>query len=151
METLTAHRELCRRCMQPQFGCYCQHIQSFDPQIKFLILIHPIEVRRRIATGRMAHLCLENSELIAGQDYTHNQRLNTLLEDNRYSPIVLYPGPRSVDITHSTVDEKLALFTKNKIPMIIVIDGTWTTAKKMIGKSKNIISLPRLCFIPTQP
>ncbi|MBY0316006.1 MAG: DTW domain-containing protein [Bdellovibrionales bacterium] len=151
MEIINTQRELCRRCRQPRFGCFCEHIQCFDPQLKFVILIHPIEVRRRIATGRMAHLCLKESELIEGQDYTHDKKLNTLLADDRYSPIVLYPGAQSFDISRASHDEKRALFPNGKIPMILVIDGTWCTARKMIHQSKNIQSLPRFCFTPDKP
>lgn len=141
-------RQLCETCMQPDFGCYCAHIQKFDPKIKFAILIHPIEVKRRIATGRMSHLCLENSALICGQDYTYNIQVNQILENPKYQPLVLYPGRTSINLTNTSAQHKSEIFDKEKEPVIFVIDGTWATARKMIRLSRNLHSLPRICFTP---
>ena len=140
------YRQLCLRCLQPRFSCYCEHVQRFDPKIKFVILIHPIEMRRRIATGRMSHLCLENSHLIMGQDYTRNMQVNELLEDNRYQPMVLYPSRLSMNLSQMPEEKKTYLFDPKKIPLIFVIDGTWGTARKTMHQSQNLKHLPRLSF-----
>lgn len=144
------YRNLCTRCLQPEFGCYCQHVQGFDPKIKFVILIHSLEFKRRIATGRMSHLCLENSELICGQDYSSHQRVNQLIEDPKYQPVVLYPGRTSLNLTEASCDEKQNYFVSDKTPLIFVIDGTWATARKTMHLSQNLKSLPRVCFTPTR-
>ncbi|MFN8944039.1 MAG: DTW domain-containing protein, partial [Pseudobdellovibrionaceae bacterium] len=94
-ENNSSRRLLCSKCVQPQFSCYCNNIQKFDPKIKFVILIHPIEVRRRIATGRMSHLILENSELISGQNYSENSEVNKILNDENYYSVMHYPGRQS--------------------------------------------------------
>lgn len=77
------------RCLQPDYGCYCGHIQRFDPKIEFVILIHPIEVRRRIATGRMSHLILENSHLISGENYTDHPLVNELIQSQSHQSVIL--------------------------------------------------------------
>lgn len=142
------HRNLCVRCMQPQFGCFCVHIRKFDPHIKFIILIHPIELKRRIATGRMAHLCLENSELLVGHDYTDNARVNELIANTKYQPAVLYPGRMSLNLSSLSAPEKASLFASQNTPLLFVIDGTWATARKTMHLSKNLRKLPRLSFTP---
>lgn len=142
------YRVLCQQCMQPSFSCYCSLVQKFDPKVKFVILIHPIERRRRIATGRMAHLCLENSELITGQDYTYDQQVNKILTDSRYQAFVLYPGRNSVNLTEVSTTEKTKIFSPKKIPVVFVIDGTWNTARKTMRLSRNLNQLPRVCFTP---
>lgn len=143
-------RKLCIRCLQPQFGCYCHDVQTFDPKIKVVILIHPIEVKRRIATGRMSHLCLKNSHLIKGQDFTNNQELDSVLSDPRYQPVVLYPGSHSANISEIAVDQQRQMFSSEKTLALIVIDGTWATAGRMIRQSQNLIDLPRICFTPSR-
>jgi DTW domain-containing protein len=147
LENTPKTRDLCVMCMQPSFGCYCAEIQKFDPQIKFVILIHPIEWKRRIATGRMSHLCMHNSELIVEQDYTNCNRVNELLTDSRYQPMVLYPGQKSLNLTGVT-QEKIDLLVGSQVPMIFVIDGTWATARKTMRLSRNLNTLPRVCFTP---
>lgn len=145
------YRSICPRCVQPSFGCYCHKVHSFDSNINFVILIHPIEVQRRIATGRMSHLCLQNSYLIEGQDYTHNPLVNHLVSDPNYFPVILYPGQNSTNLTELSYSEKTSKFSTSKKLRIFVIDGTWATAKKMIRQSENLKHLPRVCFTSPKP
>lgn len=145
------YRDLCVSCMQPGFSCFCSHVRAFDPKIKFVILIHPIEVKRRIATGRMSHLCLQNSELLMGQDYSRHDRVNAILQDPQNDCVILYPGPRSLNLTQAGPQEKRALFELGKTPVVFVIDGTWATAGKMIHQSRNLQTLPRVGFTPPGP
>lgn len=145
------YRELCTVCIQPTFSCYCRHIQAFDARIDFVILIHPIEVHRRIATGRMSHLCLMNSHLIMGQDYSADKRVNELIEDPERYPVILYPGRQSTNLSLLNDSEKASLFPKNKKLTIFVIDGTWATARRTIRQSKNLSPLPRISFSPEKP
>ncbi len=142
------YRVICLACRQPNYSCYCAHIQKFNPFIKFVILIHPLEVRRRIASGRMSHLCMEDSELIVGGDYSENQRVSEIVNDPDYFPVILYPGVSSVNLTPLSFEERAQLFPKDKKLVIFVIDGTWNTAKKTVKLSKNLKGLPQICFSP---
>ncbi len=141
-------REICFECFQPTFNCYCSHIQKFDSKLKFIILIHPIEVKRRIATGRMSHLCLENSDLIAGHDYSRNKRVNDILENSSYHSMLLYPSASSMNLTPLSFESRAEVFPKDKTPVVFVVDGTWNTAKKMMSLSENLKKIPKICFTP---
>lgn len=145
------YRELCARCIQPIFSCFCQHIQEIDAQIQFVILIHPIEVRRRIATGRMAHLCLKNSFLISGQDYTNDKIVNEILADSNSHSVLLYPGQNSVNLSPLNEDQRKDLFPVGKKLTVFVVDGTWATARRTVRQSINLQTLPRVCFSPAKP
>jgi len=144
-------RELCYRCLQPENTCYFRHIQSFASEFKFVILIHRLEVRRRIATGRLSHLCLQDSHLLMGYDYSANVTLNALLEDPQFAPMVLYPGRKAQNLSPMSVSARRAIFPSGKKPLIVVIDGTWGTAKKMLRRSRNLRDLPQICFTPDKP
>ena len=144
-------RTYCRTCVRPIRTCYCEHVQTFDPKIEFVILIHRLEVRRGIASGRMSHLCLENSKLIMGYDYTHDERVNAILGDPAKYPVILFPGPTSANLSHMSMSEREMVFPKDKQLVVFVIDGTWSTAGKTLRRSKNLHHLPRICFIPTGP
>ncbi|WP_413289188.1 tRNA-uridine aminocarboxypropyltransferase [Bdellovibrio sp. HCB337] len=150
-EKAPKYRELCTQCIQPVFSCYCKHIQKFDSNIQFVVLIHPIEVRRRIATGRMAHLCLENSHLIMGQDYSREVTVNRLLQDPDNHCVILYPGKQSKNLSPMSEAERSSLFPQNKKLTVFVIDGTWATARRTIRQSQNLNKLPRICFSPERP
>jgi DTW domain-containing protein YfiP len=148
-------RVLCETCRQPNFSCYCPDVEAFDPRLQFAILIHPIESRRRIATGRMSHLSLHHSLLIEGQDFSHNPRVNALLKDPTKDCRILYPGPQSVNLSELSPLERQqhlpTLRNPARQPVIFVVDGTWATARKMIRQSQNLARLPRICFTPTTP
>lgn len=145
------YRCICSTCFQPDFSCYCSQIHNFDPKINFVILIHPVEVKRRIATGRMSHLCLKNSYLIKGQNYSGNSLVDGLIQDSEYHSVMLYPGASSKNISLTFENEKKNLFPQDKKLRIFVLDGTWATAKKMLKHSENLKSLPRICFSPSKP
>ncbi len=51
--------------------------------------MHPIEMKRKIATGRMSFLSLENSEIIVGYDYSENIRINELISNPENHCMVL--------------------------------------------------------------
>lgn len=147
-QELPQYRNLCVTCLQPDFSCYCQFVQKVNPNIKFVILIHPIEFRRRIATGRMAHLSLENSLLVMGQDYTNNKQINQIICDPDTQSVILYPGQKSLNLTTDFEKAKTSLFLQNKKLALFVIDGTWATARKTMRLSQNLKQLPRVGFIP---
>lgn len=149
-QELSRGRRLCLACLQPPFGCYCADVRPFDPKILFSILIHPIEARRKIATGRMAHLCLRGSRLLRGQDFSESAAVDALVGDPALHPVVLYPGPNSIDLTAASEDERCALIPPGKRLAVFVLDGTWWTARKM-ARSRNLESLPRIAFLPDRP
>ncbi len=147
-----AHRgSLCLACLRPTLTCCCRYILPFDPKIRFVILIHVREAQKRIATGRLSHLCLQNSLLLNGYDYTHDRRVNTLLENPALHSVVLYPGKNSENLSALSLEKRKTLFPTNKELVVFVVDGTWTTARKTMQRSENLISLPRICFEPSSP
>lgn len=148
LENAPRYRHLCTKCFQRDQKCYCELVQPFDPGIKFVILIHPIEVKRKIASGRMTHLSLKKSELIKGENYTYNTRVNEILDDPLNQCMILYPGRNSFNITNRTDECRLS---PDKKTVLFVIDGTWATARKTMRLSQNLRSLPQICFTPPRP
>src|SRR5947207_2302531 len=95
-------RENCLTCRRPLGHCYCARIRKIHTPVKFVILIHHIEVRRKIATGRMAHLCLADSVLIPGSDYTQDVQVNAILADPDNHCVLLYPGKGALNLSENT-------------------------------------------------
>lgn len=141
-------RGLCLRCLHSALTCYCHVIRRFDPGLRFGILIHGREAQKKIATGRLAHLSLERSELLPGYDYSNHPRVNEILTDPGLFPVVLYPGEGS---TNLTTPGALASVPAGRELFVFVIDGTWTTARKTMQRSANLAALPRICFAPDRP
>ena len=136
-------REVCYRCMRPLDNCYCSTARDVECRVKFVFLMHPKEAKRqRTGTGRLAKICLPESEIIMGIDFTNNDRLNQLLSDPRYFPVLMYPGEKAWNAKKEGFKEAVG----NKTLLVIIIDSTWFCSKKMIRTSQNLHSLPRLSF-----
>ncbi|EPZ51991.1 DTW domain protein [Bacteriovorax sp. BAL6_X] len=145
LKDTNSYRIKCMGCSRPKTLCVCSLIKTSQIRSKIVILIHPMEAKKeKLGTGRITHTGLANSELIMGIDFTSDKKVNDLLNDESYYPMVLYPGEDALNISAPSSEEVELL--KNKIPLIFVIDGTWPCAKKMMKLSTNINQLPRISF-----
>lgn len=133
----------CQKCFRPESTCLCRYTKEIDPGIKFLFLIHPKEMKKqRTGTGILSHITLKDSEILMGIDFTQSKRLNELLNDPKYYPVLLYPG----DDAWTAQKEGLSQATENKTILAIIIDGTWFCSRKIIEKTPNLLKLPKLSF-----
>jgi len=111
--------------------------------------MHPKEARKtRNGTGRLAHLALENSEIVPGIDFSKSPRIQELLEDQRFRPTILYPGQTSKNISSFAAED---LTSEGKQLLVFVVDGSWTAAKKMMKLSGNLHRLPRISISSGRP
>ncbi|MBP5752857.1 MAG: DTW domain-containing protein, partial [Treponema sp.] len=85
--------DICFKCLRPLASCFCSDLKQVDTSIKFVFLMHPKEAKRqRTGTGRLASIRLPGSLILVGVDFTDNPHLNALLNDEKYYPVLLYPG-----------------------------------------------------------
>jgi DTW domain-containing protein YfiP len=142
-------RQFCYQCYRPKKNCLCSDINAFDTRTRFVILMHPKEARKvKLGTGRLTHLCLKNSEILLGVDFTEDQRINRLIKDPANYPVILYPGENSTDISEFPFPDSDA--DQKKI-LVFVVDASWTLAKKMLKLSTNLHDLPKIHFRPQGP
>ncbi len=134
-------REICYKCYRPKTSCVCEHIiNPIKTNTKFVILMHPKEFRKtKNGTGHMTNNSLENCELYVGIDFSNHNRVNELLNDEKYEAFVLYPDTNSIKLN----TQKLP---SDKIPLIFIIDSTWPCSKKMLRVSTNLQNLKKVSF-----
>ena len=141
--------ERCFKCFKPKSVCLCKYSRELDTGVKFVFLMHPKEFKRqRTGTGYLSHNCLKDSEIIVGLDFTTNKRLQELLSDEKYFPVMMYPGNDACTVNE--LKPKLfdgTLNGKNKTLLIIILDATWFCSKKMIEHNPFLMELPKLSFI----
>ena len=112
--------------------------------------MHPLEAKHPVGTGRMTHRCLANSDLWVGADFAECPKVNALLSDPSVYPVLLFPSPSSVDLSSLEPAARVDVFPKDREPVLIVLDGTWRLAKKMLFHSPNLQKLPQVCFKPSR-
>jgi len=109
------------------------------------------EKKRGIATGRMAHLCLSNSYLFEGRDFTRNAGVNALIADEDNHCVLLHLNHRSTNLTLLDPADRVKAFPKGKRLVVFILDGTWGEVKKMRRLSTNLHGLQTICFTPSTP
>ncbi len=136
-------REICYKCFRAKDNCFCKYIREIDSGVKFVFLMHTKEAKRqRTGTGRLASLSLKDSEIITGIDFSKNERVRSLLSDEKYFPVVLYPGEDAMSAKSEGLSKKI----EGKTLLVFVIDATWFCAKKIIKLNPEILNLPKISF-----
>jgi DTW domain-containing protein YfiP len=107
-----------------------------------VILQHPRESIVPINTARIAELALPNSERHVGVEFGASPRLREVLADAEAPPILLFPGPGARD---------LALEPPAHPVTLVVVDGTWWQAQKLLKKNPALAALPRYALAPATP
>ncbi len=88
----------------------------------------------------MAHLALPNSELRVGLDFAADPVVMAALAGD--TPYVLFPGAEAQD---------LAALPRERPLTLIVVDGTWWQARKLLKLNPALAALPRVTFNPRRP
>jgi DTW domain-containing protein len=133
-------RTVCRRCQRPQSACFCDRLASLSSRTRACFLQHPREARVAIGTARMAHLSLTNSELHQGVDFAAHPRVRALAAAE--GTALLFPGDGAVDP---------AALSSRPPRTLIIVDGTWSQARKVVKRNPFLLSLPRIGLSPAQP
>lgn len=134
-------RPMCARCMRPQRVCVCAQLPHLRTQNTHVVLLqHPRESHTGIGTAKLAHLSLPGSLLKAGLDFSADVQVQGQV--NKAPAYVLFPGPEAIAIADLPTDKPITL---------IVVDGTWWQAKKLIKLNPWLEQLPRVSFQPTAP
>lgn len=123
----------CPRCLRPQTHCLCSLIPSLDSRTRVLLLQHPSEVNHALNTARLAALGLNNAELIVAEVFDD---LPVLLNQPGYQAQLLFPADDA---------QPLQAYTASDLPLLLVVpDGTWRKARKMLHLNPLLAALPRV-------
>lgn len=98
--------------------------------------------RQRTGTGNLSRLCLKDSEILVGCEFEHNQRLQELIHNPKYFPVMMYPGEEA----WTAKKEGFGTALNGKTLLVIILDSTWFCAKKLIEHNQFLLDLPRLSF-----
>jgi DTW domain-containing protein len=135
----------CEHCLLPQPDCICFAKPTPCAKSAFLFLMYTGECFKPTNTGRLiADVALDNHAFV--WDRTEpDPALLALLSDPAYQPIVIFP-------TQYAEPERCIrqIDDNGKVPLFILLDGTWREAKKMFSKSPYLNQFPVLGIQPEQ-
>lgn len=139
------HRAMCDRCRRPASVCYCAHLVSLETRTRVLLLQHPRERKTPIGTARLAHLCLPASELHVGVSFDDDAAVRAAFAQAEAAgrpAYLLFPGAKAVDLADANVRGPITL---------VVVDGTWWQARKLLKRNAVLAALPQIRFTPPAP
>ncbi|MCC6077125.1 tRNA-uridine aminocarboxypropyltransferase [Pseudomonas sp. GCM10022188] len=135
-------RARCPRCMRPLTHCLCPLIPHLESRTRVLILQHPDETGHALNTARLAALGLANAELRVGETFAELPAELAGVE-----AWLLFPGETALGV------ERLAA-TDAGVPVerwLIVPDGTWRKARRLLHCNPWLAQLPRLTLEEARP
>lgn len=135
--SLTAVREArptCYKCLRPQTHCVCLLVPQFRAHCNLLILQHPHERRKYHSTTKLVLRAIENASLVRGIEFDPDAILRRL---GAQRPYLLYPTSDAHDCESLTLDEDST---------VIVVDGTWDEAQKIVFRNPLLRTFPAISF-----
>jgi DTW domain-containing protein YfiP len=105
-----------------------------------LILQHPDEHRHALNTGRLAALGLQRAELLVGEEFPQLDAIVSAFA----TVCLLFPGDNGKTPQPSANPG-------GEPALLIVPDGTWRKARKILHRNPVLSTLPRLCLPPGAP
>lgn len=144
-------RVTCYRCFWPQHLCWCGSITPIETRTRFVLLMHPKEFKKeKAATGRLTHLCLQQSEIHCGIGFDQDASVQALIADPANYPVLLYPGREAIDLAAGDSADFAARIGTRRL-VVFLLDATWALGRKMLRLSPSLQRLPRIMFTPTAP
>lgn len=135
MNTIRGQRsERCSQCNLPIQWCFCSQTEAVAIPTRILLLRHPKEKYRSSGTGFLPSLCVQRFQIVEPDEL---DGLLNLLE----KPVALLFPP------DGDSDGRLPDYLPNRIEglkTLIVPDGSWSEARRMVRRSSNLRSLPRV-------
>ena len=139
-------RACCARCDRPSVVCVCSHITILPSRTRVLLLQHPREHRVGVGTARLAHLALPSSTLRVGLDFGGDPVVRAALA-GAAPAYVLFPGPAAIDVAELPRGPARELAPEGALTLV-VLDGTWSQARKLLHLNPALAALPRVAFTP---
>ena len=109
---------------------------------QLLILQHPSEVKHAKNSVRLLPLSLSKVQVIVGETSADFAELKVWLQQQTKPVYLLYPSEQSQDLSQAQQGEDAIL---------IVLDGTWRKAHKMLMLNPWLLDFTHLSISPTRP
>lgn len=135
----------CEGCNLPELNCLCPYQVKADSTAQVWLLTHSIEHYKPTNTGRLIGDVLTQTKVFTWYRTAPDEELVALLEDPRYAPFVIFPDDQP-DYADRVVDINAVHAVKQqaRIPVFVILDGTWRQARRMFRKSPYLDTLPVL-------
>ncbi|HEX9446015.1 MAG TPA: tRNA-uridine aminocarboxypropyltransferase [Candidatus Binatia bacterium] len=130
-------KDPCPDCYLTRALCICAAMPRLDLKTRVCLVVHVNELKRSSNTGRLALKALVNSEMRVRGESRETLDLADFLTA-RYRTFLFYPAVDAVEL-----DQELVAREPTPI-QLIVPDGTWRQASKVLYRHRELKDLPRV-------
>ncbi|WP_437888242.1 tRNA-uridine aminocarboxypropyltransferase [Phytobacter sp. V91] len=127
----------CQGCLLPKKRCLCATVQPVAARSRFCLVMFDTEPLKPSNTGRLIADILPETTAFLWSRTEPPQALVDLCASDEYQPMVVFPASYA-----GSERQVLAAPASGKPPLFIMLDGTWTKARKMFRKSPYLDALP---------
>ncbi|POU03633.1 DTW domain-containing protein [Escherichia sp. ESNIH1] len=127
----------CQRCLLPLKQCLCATLQPSAARSRFCLVMFDTEPMKPSNTGRLIADILPDTAAFQWSRTEPPQALLDLVADPNYQPMVVFPAAYA-----GSERQVITTPPNGKPPLFIMLDGTWTEARKMFRKSPYLDALP---------
>ncbi|RKR06928.1 hypothetical protein C7446_0928 [Kushneria sinocarnis] len=131
----------CDECRLPALNCLCPYRVAVVSHARFWLITHRLEHYKPTNTGRLIGDCLTHTETFTWSRTEPDPRLLERLADPRFQPFLVYPDDQS-DYAERVVTALEDHRDEGRIPVFVLLDGTWRQARKMFRQSPYLQQLP---------
>ncbi len=129
---------MCYKCFRPDAHCICSMVRPVDNETGIIILQHPAERNHPFGTARIATLSLASIRMeTAWPEFARKEELEESFPKNVG---ILYPASDAIDLEDCS--------PANKPEHLIVLDGTWNTARTIYNSYPKLRKLPHYKLTP---
>ncbi len=136
----------CAACRLVPSHCLCAWRPRVEAQSGVCLLMHDVEALKPSNTGWLIADLLAATSAFGWSRTAVDPALPALLAEPQWQPYLVFPGEYAAP--ERVVSE--VQLAPGKRPLFVLLDATWTEARKMFRKSPYLDALPVLSFQPEQ-
>lgn len=126
-------RQRCMHCKRPLTHCLCSLIPSLSSRTRVLVVQHPDEAGHALNTARLVALGLQNVQLLIAETI---ENIEQYIEQEGYRACILFPAEEA---------QVLRAYQDDQQPLLLIVpDGTWRKARKILHCNPRLAALPRV-------
>lgn len=125
----------CEGCLLPVPDCICAVRPLVASRSAFCFIMYPGESYKPSNTGRLIADVVTDSHAFRWQRLEAQPGLQALLADGRYAPMLVFPHEYAAPQRCISSPADLPAVQAGKIPLFVMLDGTWREARKMFNST----------------
>lgn len=136
----------CNQCRVIPEYCLCGWKPSVAAKSAMCLLMYDTEPLKPTNTGWLIADVIDDTHAFGWSRIDVDEQLLALLDDPQWQPYIVFPGEFVAPerVVNQVVQEE------GKRPLFILLDATWTEARKMFRKSPYLERFPVLSLEPEQ-